>query len=53
MIMKKIKKQKTKLKFEDYEHCLKATQLQKKIHQLVIINVHVDSLRDNHEESEK
>ena len=56
----KIKKQKTqkivikqKLKFEDYKHCLEATQLENKINQLEKIKVDVNSLRENHKEFKK
>ena len=48
---KKKKKQKKcvikgKLKFEDYKHCLEATQLENKINQLEQIKPDVDSLSE-------
>ena len=51
----KIKKQKAqkssskkrKLKFEDYKHCLEASQLENKINQLEKNKVDVDSTRKN------
>ena len=41
---------KRKLKFEDYKHCLEATQLENKINHLKIYNLNVDNLQENHEE---
>ena len=37
---------KGKLKFEDYKHCLEATQLENKINQLEQIKPDVDSLSE-------
>ena len=55
MLMMKIKKQeaqksilKGKLKFEDYKHCLDATQLDNKINKLEKNKLDMDSLRENH-----
>ena len=39
---------KRKLKFEDYNHCLEATQLENKINQLEKTKVAIDSLEENH-----
>ena len=39
---------KQKLKFEDYNHCLEATQLENKINQLEKTKVAIDSLEENH-----
>ena len=61
MIMVKIKNVKKhkkcvikwKLKFQDYKHCLEATQFEKKktrTNQLEKNNVDIDRLRENHEE---
>ena len=41
---------KRKLKFEDYKHCLEATQLENKIIRLEKNNLNVDNLRKNHKE---
>ena len=43
---------KSKLKFQDYKHCLKASQLEKKNH-LEKTNLNVDILQENHEEFTK
>ena len=40
---------KRNLKFEDYKHCLEATQLKNKINQLEKNKVDLDSLKINHE----
>ena len=37
-------------KFEDYEHCLEATQLENKINELEKTAVNGDSLKENHKE---
>ena len=39
---------KRKLKFEDYNHRLEATQLENKINQLEKTKVAIDSLEENH-----
>ena len=36
---------KRKLKFENYEHCLEATQLENKINRLEKNNINIDSLK--------
>ena len=41
---------KGKLKFEDYKHCLEATQLENKINQLEQIKPNVDSLSEINKE---
>ena len=41
---------KTKLKFEDYKHCLEATQLENKINNLEKNTLNVDNYRKNHKE---
>ena len=41
---------KLKLKFEDYKHCLEATQFENKTNQLGKNKVDVNSLRENHKE---
>ena len=41
---------KTKLKFEDYKHCLEATQLENKINHLEKNTLNVDNFRKNHKE---
>ena len=54
--MTKIKKRhkkcaiKQKLKFEDYKHCLQATQFDNKIDQLERNKLHVDNVRKIHKE---
>ena len=60
MIIIKIKKQKAqnlsikeKIKLEDFEHCLQASQLKNKINQLKKNKVDVDRLRQNRKEMEK
>ena len=56
MAMMRIKKQKAqciikwKLIFENYKHCLEATQLKNKINQVEKNLVDVDTLKENHKE---
>ena len=56
MTKMKVKKQKKKvfhkktLKFEDYKHCLEATQLEYKINQLEKDKLDLDSVREIHKE---
>ena len=38
------------LKFQDYKHCLEATQLENKINHLEKNKLDLDSLRENHKE---
>ena len=45
---KKVCHKKKQLKFEDYKHCLQATQLENKINQLEKNKVDIDSIRKNH-----
>ena len=49
MIIKKFV-MKQKLKFEDYKHCLEATQLENNIIKLEKNKLDVDSLSKNHKE---
>ena len=39
---------KRKLKFEDYKHCLQATELENKINHVEKNNLNVDNLQKNH-----
>ena len=41
---------KRKLKFENYENCLEATQLDNKINYLEKNKIYIDSLKKDHEE---
>ena len=41
---------KQKLKFQDHQHCLEVTQLEKKINQLKKDKVDTDDLKGNHKE---
>ena len=41
---------KRKLKFQDHQHCLEVTQLEKKINQLKKDKVDTDDLKGNHKE---
>ena len=42
---------KQKFKFEDYKHCLEATQLENKLNQLEKNKLDKYSLRENHKDS--
>ena len=40
---------KQKIKFQDYQHCLEVTQLEKGLIHLEVSKMVIDSLRENHD----